>query len=310
MPVNAPLLDVDDISVFYGQIQALRGVSIAIAAGERVALLGANGAGKTSTLRAISGLLAPAAGSITFDGRPIHGMRAHEVIRRGIAHLPEGRELFSGLSVEDNLRAGFWSLRKSGASFEERRDRVMDLFPILRERAKQSAGTLSGGEQQMLGVARALMSDPTLLIVDELSLGLAPRIVAQLFEILRDVNSRGTAVLIVEQFVHMALANTDRAYVLSKGHVVLEGRSADLLADPQLIASYLGESAGSEQAPRKAPSPKRASKARPSRSSGSTGSGSGSVRSGAAVKARPSRGRKTARRAKASGPGTGRTTGP
>ncbi|TMK16937.1 MAG: ABC transporter ATP-binding protein, partial [Actinobacteria bacterium] len=245
----APLLEVSGIDVFYGQIQALRNVSVSIGDGERVALLGANGAGKTSTLRAISGLIAPASGTIAFAGVSIHGLKAHDVIRRGIAHLPEGRELFSGLTVEDNLRAGFWSLRRSGASFTERRDRVMDLFPILRERAKQSAGTLSGGEQQMLGVARAMMSDPKMLIVDELSLGLGPLIVAQLFEILRDVNARGTAVLIVEQFVHMALANTDRAYVLAKGQVVLEGRSADLLADPHLIASYLGESAAGAEAP-------------------------------------------------------------
>jgi branched-chain amino acid transport system ATP-binding protein len=250
-PAAVSLLDVSAIDVFYGQIQALRGVSIAIEEGERVALLGANGAGKTSTLRAISGMLAPASGSITFKGAPIHGLKAHDVIRRGVAHLPEGRELFAGLSVEDNLRAGFWSLRKRGASFEQRRDRVMDLFPILRERAKQTAGTLSGGEQQMLGVARALMSDPKLLIVDELSLGLAPRIVSQLFDILRDVNEHGTAVLIVEQFVHMALANTDRAYVLAKGEVVLQGRSAELLADPQLIASYLGESAAGPSEPAK-----------------------------------------------------------
>jgi len=250
-PTSEPLLDVAGIDVFYGQIQALRGVTLSIDAGERVALLGANGAGKTSTLRAISGMLQPAGGSITFDGRPITGLKSHEVIRRGVAHLPEGRELFSGMTVEENLRAGFWSLRKRGARFEERRDRVMDLFPILRERSKQTAGTLSGGEQQMLGVARALMSDPKLLIVDELSLGLAPRIVAQLFDILRDVNERGTAVLIVEQFVHMALANTDRAYVLAKGNVVLGGRSRDLLADPQLIASYLGESAAGAGAPQK-----------------------------------------------------------
>jgi branched-chain amino acid transport system ATP-binding protein len=239
----SPLLEVAAIDVFYGQIQALRGVSLTIHPGERVALLGANGAGKTSTLRAISGMLTPSAGRITFDGAAINGLRSHEVIRRGVAHLPEGRELFSGMTVEENLHAGFWSLRKKGVSFEDRRDRVMEEFPILAERSRQTAGTLSGGEQQMLGVARALMSDPKLLIVDELSLGLAPRIVAQLFDILREVNERGTAVLIVEQFVHMALANTDRAYVLAKGQVVLEGRSADLLADPQLIASYLGESA-------------------------------------------------------------------
>ena len=176
-------------------------------------------------------------------------MRANDVVRLGIAHLPEGRELFSSMSVEDNLRAGFWPCRRSGASFGDRRDRVMDHFPILRERAKQAAGTLSGGEQQMLGVARALMSDPKLLLVDELSLGLAPKIVAQLFEILADVNRTGTAVMIVEQFVHMALANTDRAYVLAKGEVVLEGASSKLLADPKLIASYLGEEAAGASGP-------------------------------------------------------------
>jgi branched-chain amino acid transport system ATP-binding protein len=263
-PEAAALLEVDGIDVYYGQIPALRGVSLHISDGERVALLGANGAGKTSTLRAISGLLAPTAGSIRFQGSPIHGLKAHEVVRRGVAHLPEGRELFSGLSVEENLRAGFWALRKAGVSYSERRERVMEEFPILRERAGQTAGTLSGGEQQMLGVARALMSDPKLLIVDELSLGLAPLIVAQLFEILAEVNSRGTAVLIVEQFVHKALENTDRAYVLMKGEVILEGHSADLSADPQLIASYLGESAGSPPGGEQ-PTPRRRKATKPAR---------------------------------------------
>jgi branched-chain amino acid transport system ATP-binding protein len=242
------------MDAFYGPIQALRGVSLTIGHGERIALVGANGAGKTTTLRAISGLIAPKRGEILFDGEPIHGMSPNRVVERGIAHLPEGRELFFGLSVEDNLRAGFWSQRGSGHSFKKQRDRVMDHFPILRERAKQAAGTLSGGEQQMLGVARALMSNPRLLLVDELSLGLAPKIVALLFDILREINDEGTAVMIVEQFVHMALANTDRALVLAKGQVVLEGRSADLLADPKLIASYLGEEVDSHDP---APEPKR-----------------------------------------------------
>jgi branched-chain amino acid transport system ATP-binding protein len=258
-----PLLAVEGINVSYGQIQALRGVSLTIGDGERVALLGANGAGKTSTLRAISGMLAPSAGRISFRGERIDGSKAHQVIRKGVAHLPEGRELFAGLTVEENLRAGFWALRRTGVSYEERRDRVMDQFPILRERAGQTAGTLSGGEQQMLGVARALMSDPKLLIVDELSLGLAPRIVSQLFDILREVNGRGTVVLIVEQFVHMALANTDRAYVLAKGQVVIEGKSADLLADPKLIASYLGESAAGSGSETSAPVRRRSGRTSP-----------------------------------------------
>lgn len=235
------LLTVKGIDVHYGPIQALRGITLTVHEAERVALLGANGAGKTTTLRTISGMLSPTHGTIEFRGEPIGGLKPNQIVAKGIAHLPEGRELFSGMSVEENIRAGFWSRRKSGASFDQMRDRVMDHFPILRQRAKQAAGTLSGGEQQMLGVARALMSNPNLLIVDELSLGLAPKIVAQLFEILAEVNAEGTAVLIVEQFVHMALANTDRAYVLSKGEVALEGESADLLADPKLIASYLGD---------------------------------------------------------------------
>ncbi|MCU1461721.1 MAG: amino acid transporter ATPase [Acidimicrobiales bacterium] len=261
----AALLTVDAIDVHYGPIQALRAVSLTIGSGERVALVGANGAGKTTTLRAISGLLAPTRGRITFDGEPIGGMAANKVVQRGIAHLPEGRELFFGLSVEENLRAGFWSQRRAGRAYKSQRDQVMDHFPILRERAHQAAGTLSGGEQQMLGVARALMSNPRLLIVDELSLGLAPKIVSQLFDILAEINRAGTAVLIVEQFVHMALANTDRAAVLAKGEVVLAGPSRDLLADPQLIATYLGE-----QAPKPDEPPRRPSRRAPKRTSNRT----------------------------------------
>lgn len=256
------LLEVQDIDVYYGPIQALRGISLHVNAGERVALVGANGAGKTTTLRAISGMMAPRNGEILLEGNPIQGKRPFEVVEAGVAHLPEGRELFTGLSVEENLRCGFWSKRRSHLSFQTQRDRVMDMFPILRERARQASGTLSGGEQQMLGVARALMSDPKLLIVDELSLGLAPIIVEDLFQILEDVHRAGTAVVIVEQFVHMALGNTDRAYVLSKGEVVLEGRSADLLADPKLIASYLGEA---DEAPAKSNGPRKSGKAKASK---------------------------------------------
>jgi branched-chain amino acid transport system ATP-binding protein len=238
---SGALLDVQGIDVFYGPIQALRGVSMHIEAGERIALVGANGAGKSTTLRTISGLLTPRQGEVWFDGEPIGGLSANKVVERGVAHLPEGRELFSGLSVEENLRAGFWSKRHSDLKFKDQREWVLDMFPILRERARQAAGTLSGGEQQMLGFARALMSKPRLFIADELSLGLAPKIVAQLFDVIAEINREGIAVLIVEQFVHMALANTDRAYVLAKGEVVLEGKSANLLADPALMAAYLGE---------------------------------------------------------------------
>jgi branched-chain amino acid transport system ATP-binding protein len=235
------LLDVQSIDVHYGSIQALRGVSLRIEDGEMVALLGANGAGKTTTLRTISGLLAPTRGTIAMAGEEIGGLPAHEVVKHGIAHLPEGRDLFPTLTVEENLRFGYLPRRKDRVSYAATLERAFEHFPKLQERRRQAAGTLSGGEQQMLGIARALMSSPRLLIVDELSLGLAPIIVEQLFRILREVNEQGTSILIVEQFVHMALANTHRAYVLAKGEVVLEDSSARLESDPKLVASYLGE---------------------------------------------------------------------
>ena len=201
------LLEVEGIDVSYGSVQALRNVSLQVSAGERVALLGANGAGKTTTLRAISGLLAPTKGSIRFADAEIGGLPAHAVVGHGIAHGPEGRALFPTLSVEENLRFGFLPRRKTDpGKFAEQLEEVYEFFPRLFERRKQAAGTMSGGEQQMLVMARALMSAPKLLIMDELSLGLAPKIVSLLFEIIRSVNERGTAVLIVEQFVHMALA--------------------------------------------------------------------------------------------------------
>jgi branched-chain amino acid transport system ATP-binding protein len=234
------LLEVTDVDVFYGQVQALRALSLHVDAGEMVALVGANGAGKSTTLRTISGLLAPRRGSIHFEGRPIHGLPAYDVVRCGITHLPEGRDLFASLSVVENLRMGYWARRRDRAGIAPALDRAMELFPRLRERANQTAGTMSGGEQQMLGIARALMASPRLVIVDELSLGLAPMIVEQLFDVLRAVNREGAAVLIVEQFVHMALANTDRAYVLAKGEIVAEGRSSVLSNDPALVESYLG----------------------------------------------------------------------
>jgi len=238
------MLSLNEVSVAYGKVQALRGVSLDVAAGEMVALLGANGAGKTTTLRTISGLVPAASGIIRFEDRRIDGLAPHRIVARGLAHLPEGRELFPQLSVLDNLRMGYWSRRKQTAAYDSQLEAVMDHFPILRARHRQAAATLSGGEQQMLGVARALMSAPKLLLVDELSLGLAPKIVHQLFDILRDVNrSLGTGALLVEQFVHMALANTDRAYVLAKGEVVMSGASSDLLADPGLVATYLGDAA-------------------------------------------------------------------
>jgi branched-chain amino acid transport system ATP-binding protein len=237
---NRPLLDMTLCHVRYGLVPALRGVSLRVGQGEMVALLGANGAGKTTTLRAISGLIRPYAGEIRLQGERIDGLPPQRIVKRGIAHLPEGRDLFPQLSVKENLRYGYWPNRKDRASYRPRLEEVFEAFPRLRERSGQRAGTLSGGEQQMLGVGMALMSKPELLVVDELSLGLAPRVVSQLFEILTLVNRQGMSILLVEQFVPLALANTHRAYVLAKGEVVMEGRSDELKDDPALVASYLG----------------------------------------------------------------------
>jgi branched-chain amino acid transport system ATP-binding protein len=237
------LLTVEDVHVRYGVIPALRGVSVAVQPGEMVALLGANGAGKSTTLRTVSGLSRPHQGAIWFMGERIDGLPPAKIVARGLAQLPEGRDLFPALTVRENLRYGYWPRRKDKRGFAPRLDYVYDCFPRLRERATQKAGTLSGGEQQMLGVGIALMSSPRLLLVDELSLGLAPLIVRQLFDILRRVNEEGTAILLVEQFVPLALANTDRAFVLAKGEVALTGPSGELAGDPALLASYLGTTA-------------------------------------------------------------------
>ena len=239
MTSSIGLLEVEAVDVHYGPVQALRGVSLRVAPGEMVALLGANGAGKSTTLRAISGLVNPSSGAIRYDGQVISGLAAHDVVGRGISHVPEGRDLFPTLTVVDNLRAGHWTRRKE-KDLDQNLERVMDYFPRLGERADQAAGTLSGGEQQMLVVARALMSHPRVLVIDELSFGLAPLIVEKLFEILRAVNADGTSVLIVEQFVHMALEHTNRAYVLAKGEVRAEGPSDQLVRDPAILSAYLG----------------------------------------------------------------------
>lgn len=240
---SAPVLKVDQIHVRYGLVPALRGVTLEVRRGEMVALLGANGAGKTTTLRAISGLVRPHSGAIRFEGERIDGLSPPKVVGRRIAQMPEGRDLFQGLTVLENLRFGYWPNRKDRKGYKPQLEEIFDAFPKLRERRRQKAGTLSGGEQQMLTAGIALMSRPALLLVDELSLGLAPKIVAQLFEVLGEVNRRGTAILLVEQFVPLALANTSRAYVLAKGEVAMSGVSADLKDDPGLIASYLGGAA-------------------------------------------------------------------
>jgi branched-chain amino acid transport system ATP-binding protein len=241
-PPALAALDVRDLTVAYGPVVALRGVSLRVDPGEIVAVIGANGAGKSTLLKCVSGMLAPRAGTIDLHGERIGGRPPYDVVKHGLAHLPEGRELFRELTVLENLHLGFWPHRADTALRDERVEEVFGYFPRLRERAKQRASTLSGGEAQMLGVGRALMTAPRVLLVDELSLGLAPMVVTQLFEILRQANERGMSLVIVEQFVHLALENSHRAYVLAKGEVVRTGASAELLADPALVASYLGDS--------------------------------------------------------------------
>jgi branched-chain amino acid transport system ATP-binding protein len=242
VPTNAiPLLEVDSCEVRYGMVPALRGISIQVFEGEMVALLGANGAGKTTTLRALSGLAPPHRGRVLFEGTEIQDWSPMRIVRAGIAHMPEGRDLFPQLTVAENLRFGYFPrMRSHKGDFRSSFDWILELFPKLRERRTQEAGTLSGGEQQMLAAGMALIAHPRLLLVDELSLGLAPLIVEQLFAALRRANEGGTSILLVEQFVTLALANTTRAYVLNKGVVSMMGKSSDLATDPTLVSSYLG----------------------------------------------------------------------
>jgi branched-chain amino acid transport system ATP-binding protein len=232
------LLTIEGLHVAYGRIEALRGVELSVAEGEIVTLLGANGAGKTTTLRTTSGLLTPTAGSITFDGRRIDGMRAHEIVAMGIGHVPEGRRVFPRMSVIENLRIGAYLRR---GSLTDDIDRVFALFPVLKERRTQLGGTLSGGEQQMLAIGRALMSQPRLLLLDEPSMGLAPLIVARIFEILAEINSQGTTILLVEQNAAQALRLAGRGYVLETGAVVLSDTADALLSDDRVRSAYLGE---------------------------------------------------------------------
>jgi branched-chain amino acid transport system ATP-binding protein len=232
------LLELQRLEVRYGAIRALRGMSLQVDDGEIVTLLGANGAGKTTTLRSISGLLPVAGGEIAFDGRPITGVPAHTVVGMGISHVPEGRRIFPRMSVEENLEMGAY-LRRGPLAADI--DRVFSLFPVLSERRKQPGGTLSGGEQQMLAIGRALMSRPRLLLLDEPSMGLAPLVVRQIFSILTDIRAGGTSLLLVEQNAAQALAVADRGYVLETGEVVLSGSSRQLLDDERVRAAYLGE---------------------------------------------------------------------
>jgi branched-chain amino acid transport system ATP-binding protein len=257
------LLEVESIDVFYGHIQALRDVTIRVGQGEMVALIGANGAGKTTTLRSVSGLLRPVRGTITLDGKRIDRMRAEDIVQLGVSHLPEGRGMFPNLTVEENLKMGFYTRRSDRKLWREGVERVTKLFPRLEERWSQAAGTMSGGEQQMLALSRALIPNPRLLMVDELSLGLAPVVVHQLFDMLENINKEGTTILLVEQFVNLALRIADRAYVLEKGTVSLEGSAKELLESSDVVkASYMGghadaATAGGDDAGAPAPRPRR-----------------------------------------------------
>ncbi|HVW79626.1 MAG TPA: ABC transporter ATP-binding protein [Mycobacteriales bacterium] len=233
------MLSIEGLRVAYGRIEALRGVDLEVDEGEIVALLGANGAGKTTTLRTISGMLAPIAGSITFDGKRIDGRPAHQIVTLGIGHVPEGRRIFPRMSVLENLQMGAYH---RGKASKEDIQRAFTLFPVLEERQTQPGGNLSGGEQQMLAIGRALMGRPRLLLLDEPSMGLAPMIVARIFEILREINAQGTTVLLVEQNAAQALQLATRGYVLETGTIALRDSAASLLADDRVRSAYLGES--------------------------------------------------------------------
>jgi branched-chain amino acid transport system ATP-binding protein len=234
------LLDLQNLDVHYGAIHALRGVSFRVGQGEIVTLIGANGAGKTTTLRAVSGMLRPSGGQIQYEGVPISGLKPHRLVARGLCHAPEGRGIFPNLTVTENLELGAF-LRRDVLGIAQDMERGFTLFPLLKERARQMAGTLSGGEQQMLAIARALMARPRLLLLDEPSLGLAPTVVETIFNIIQEINKHGVTILLVEQNAHLALGIANHGYVLETGTVVQSGTGADLLRSPEVRKAYLGE---------------------------------------------------------------------
>jgi branched-chain amino acid transport system ATP-binding protein len=234
------LLELTNVDVHYGAIHALRGVSFRVEEGTIVTLIGANGAGKSSTLRAVSGMLKPTAGSISYSGADIAGLKPHKLVARGLCHAPEGRGIFPNLTVRENLLLGAF-LRRDKPEIEADMEKGFELFPVLRERAAQSAGTLSGGEQQMLAIARALMARPRLLLLDEPSLGLAPQITETIFRIIVDINKAGVTILLVEQNAHLALGIANQGYVLETGAVVQSGTGQELLHSPEIRKAYLGE---------------------------------------------------------------------
>lgn len=233
------MLKIEDINVYYGNIQALKGVSLSINEGEIVTLIGANGAGKSTLLKSISGLLKPKQGKIIYEGDSIGGKAAQSIVKMGISHVPEGRRVFANMTVEENLQLGAY-LRKDKAGIKQDMEKVYELFPRLLERLKQQSGTLSGGEQQMLAMGRALMAKPRLLLLDEPSMGLAPLLVKQIFHIIEEINKTGTTILLVEQNANLALSIADRAYVVETGRIVLSGKSEELTASEEIKNAYLG----------------------------------------------------------------------
>ncbi|MGE5849808.1 MAG: ABC transporter ATP-binding protein [Candidatus Methylomirabilota bacterium] len=235
------MLEVQDVQVYYGKIHALKGISIQVDKGEIVALLGNNGAGKTTTLKTISALLRPRSGRVLLEGEPIHDLPPHEIVARGVAHAPEGRKIFNRLTVTENLEMGAYL--RSDVTISEDMERVFGLFPRLKERRAQVAGTLSGGEQQMLAIGRALMARPRILLLDEPSMGLAPILVEQIFKTVEDINRQGTTILLVEQNAAMALSIAHRGYVLETGAIALGGSAVELQEHPDVRRAYLGEGA-------------------------------------------------------------------
>ena len=242
--VRKMLLQLDDIHVSYGYIEALRGIYLNVGEGEIVTLLGANGAGKTTTLMTISGVLRPLRGTVIFQGKPIQGLAPSEIVKIGISQTPEGRGILARMTVEGNLEMGAF-IRKDSTQIRQDLKWVYSIFPILQERQEQKGGTLSGGEQQMLAIGRSLMSRPTLLLLDEPSLGLAPLVVRMIFHVLREINRRGTSILLVEQNARMALAVAKRGYVLEEGKITLEGLASELLREEKVRQAYLGEEVSS-----------------------------------------------------------------
>jgi branched-chain amino acid transport system ATP-binding protein len=234
------LLEVQDLNVFYGAIHALKGISFHLKKGEIVTLIGANGAGKSTTLNAISGLQRPRSGKILYEGRDLTSVPPDEVVTLGLSQAPEGRRIFPRMTVKENLEMGAFS--RKGQDLRSDFDRVFDLFPVLKERESQTGGTLSGGEQQMLAMGRALMAGPKLMMLDEPSMGLAPMLVEKIFAVIREINSQGTTILLVEQNANIALDNSHRGYVLETGSVVLSDAAADLLKNPHVQEAYLGGS--------------------------------------------------------------------